>query len=154
MNWNKYYPKSYKEKEISTPHESGRKELSTKDKDSLSETWKAHKTDDETIEFTSKNEINWAFEESAYDAEQEIYDTIDYNLWNTENISPALVEALEYYEKSNSLYQKHKNQLKNRNPLYNSWSLKILFFICFSGLFISLYTVIVIKVLIRKIIKK
>ena len=125
MKRNKHYPKSYKEREISTPHESGRKELSTNgDKDSVSDTRAAHNTDNETIEYTPKSAIEWAFWESSSDAEQDIYDAIDYSLWNTQDVSPALMEALEYYEeheevssaeKLHQLAKNHKTKIESTN---------------------------------------
>ncbi len=121
MKGNKHYPKSYKEKEISTPYESGRRELSTRNKDNISDTRNTHNTDDENTEYTHKSAIEWAFWESAYDAEQDIYRTIDYNLWNTEDVSPALVEALEYYkqeeEKTSRKKEKERKNVKKKEKI-------------------------------------
>lgn len=127
MNRKKYYPKSYKEKKNPTPHESGRKWLSTTNKDSLSKNRNEYNTDDETVEFTHKSEVEWIFGESSHDAEQDIYDTIDAKLWS-KDISPDLMEALSFYEeheepssaeKLHQLAKNHKSKSTNQYEDYD-----------------------------------
>ncbi len=116
LGWN------YKEKTISTPYESGRKELSIQEgKDSLSDTRNSYNTDDEHIEYAPQNSIEWTFWNYASDAEQEIYDTADYGLWNSDDISPALIEALEYYETHEDINPENTENHSKADSLDNQY---------------------------------
>ena len=121
---NKHYPKSYKEKTNPFPYESGRKErpkidAPTPARDGIKEDGNINYTP-----YNQKNEIESVWWDLTSDAEEEIYATIDYSLWNTDNISPALIEALEFYEENEEIsgdyygwekQAKMSKNTKNRN---------------------------------------
>lgn len=91
----KHFSKSYKEQ--TNPYPSGEWKGRTMwvvphPLPPINENWEF-----EYPEYNGKEEISSVFWESAYDAEQEIYDNIDYKLWSTD-INADLLEVLQYNE--------------------------------------------------------
>lgn len=93
---NKYFPKSYKEKTNPYPSEEwqGRTMwILSHPLPPINEDWEFEHT-----EYNAKEELMWVLWESAYDGEQDIYDYVDYKLWNTDDIDPISLEKLEGLE--------------------------------------------------------
>jgi hypothetical protein len=116
MNKKTYFPQSYKEK--TNPYPSGEWNGRTKwiishSLPKINESWEFEYSNHNT-----KEEISSIFWDSAYDTEQEIYDTIDYNLWSTD-FSQKLLEIFEYNKNYKEPKKNTENPKENNKEIEN-----------------------------------